>query len=134
MPIPPPLLHPSAAQAAHRGLSAWARLLAARALLALALVVAQGGAFTHLIGHVADAPHAQSAGYVDTLGDDHSPADAFGLCLQCLALGGLDLPLGEQGGRVFAAASHHAQPGWLPSAAPAERAPPPRCRAPPVIA
>lgn len=110
------------------------RLLAVRALLALALVLAQVGALSHLIGHVADAPHAQAAGYTDTLGDDQSPADALGLCLQCLALGGLDLPLGDHGGRVFAATSHHAQPGWQPSAAPAERAPPPRCRAPPVIA
>lgn len=62
-----------------------------RAVLALVLVLAQTGALTHLLGHAAEVPQARSAS-TRIASDDRAPVDAFGVCLQCLALGGLDLP------------------------------------------
>lgn len=104
-----------------------------RAVLALVLVLAQTGALTHLLGHAAEVPQARSAS-TRIASDDRAPVDAFGVCLQCLALGGLDLPLGATSaaldpGRPGVAHATHALP-LPPSSAPAL----PRCRAPPALA
>lgn len=115
-----------------RGLDAGARRLFGRLLLALALVLAQGGALTHFVGHFADVPHGR-AGQSDTLRDD-GPADLPGACADCLALAGIDLPLdGGHSHAPFVAAPHALPKGG--AATPAQAAAlPPRCRAPPALA
>lgn len=118
-------------------LSAFAALLRARLLpaIALALVLATGqlALNAHLIGHAAAASSAQS---VQTLQADADGGNSEppGYCLECLALGHLDLPLGAA---LFSPAPAGADDA--PPALAADRraflAPlPPRCRAPPIRA
>lgn len=115
------------------GLADGMRLLVARLLLALTLVVAQGGAMSHAIGHLADAA-APRQGQDTSLSDDDGPADLLGVCVECLALGGIDLPLGDNRGHAPFAASHFA-PLAARAATPVRTAAlRPQCRAPPALA
>lgn len=115
------------------GLADGTRLLVARLLLALTLVLAQGGALSHAIGHLADAAGTRQ-GQDTSLRDDDGPADLAGVCAECLALGGIDLPLGESRGHAPFAAPHFA-PLATHAATPVPTAAlRPHCRAPPTLA
>lgn len=135
-----PARHPSPASGRTRGnaaagairrrgaFTAGAHRLAPRVLLALALLVVQLGALTHLIGHAGAAPerigHAASGHEGERLPDP---------CLQCLALAGLDLPLADATPSCVRADVRFDHARHLDRApAPIERRTP-RCRAPPAV-
>lgn len=124
-----PRFRPAAAAA--RRSRAWQRLLA-HALLALTLVLAQIGALAHVVGHLGGgAEHAGAA--TAQLDKDDAPADRLAFCAECLALGGIDLPLAAQPGR-----SPLAPAAAAPRVARTANAHPtacarPRCRAPPTL-
>lgn len=108
------------------------RRLIGRLLLSLALVLAQGSALNHFIGHLADMPRAGDSQRDARYGDDN-PADPAEVCAECLALGGIDLPLDDHPGRGVFTAVCLAPPSGV-TAAPAQAATlPPRCRAPPAF-
>ncbi|ATE61378.1 hypothetical protein [Thauera sinica] len=114
-----------------RGPDDGARALIARLLLALALVLAQTGALAHLVGHLADVPHARSE-RGSALSEDGAPAAIPDVCLDCLALGGLDLPLEGSPGHASFTAAGFAPPAAAPAAPARAAALRPRCRAPPL--
>lgn len=125
----PPVCHPALARAVE---GRRRRAFVLRSLLAVALLLVQLGALTHLVGHAgaAAAPRAAEAPRHD--GDaGRSPA----LCLDCVALVGLDLPIGDGSTPLIVGVFSTAAPVSAPAAhAPAEslaarsRAPPPALR------
>lgn len=103
--------------------------------MALALLAVQTAAQMHLIGHAADIPRgaagtgqAAMAGLPDDdTGGDHAAA----ACLECLALSGIDLPLGAAP-TVKAPGAAARQPLHTDTPpSPDGPLPRPRCRAPP---
>ncbi|MCV2217248.1 hypothetical protein [Thauera sp. Sel9] len=101
--------------------------------LALALLAVQGEARIHLIGHAGELLQGGNAGSMPgTSGEAESDGEhVAGACLECLALSGIDMPLGGPS----PARTHHAAMLRPPEAAalPVPDASPlrPRCRAPP---
>ena len=121
----------------------FATLLALRALLrarvlpmlalALVLVLGQAALQVHLIGHAAAAQPAQSIPTPQADGDSGG-TEPPAYCLECLAIGGLDLPLGgveHVPPAVFQGAD---QPAAVQAVAGLLTPLPPRCRAPPTRA
>ena len=128
--VPPRALRSGAPRA--RPANAMARLLWSLAL-ALALLAVQGQAQLHLIGHAGESLQGEGASKAPAT-FDQTESDGEHLaaaCLECLALAGVDTPLGNP------AAGRCHPPTALRSAQtasiPAPGAPPlqPRCRAPP---
>lgn len=103
------------------------------AVLAFALALAQAGALTHLVGHAAAALHPQAAGPAQAEGDKGG-GDPPGYCMECIALGGLDLPLANGTITSPSAAQGGVRPESAVVSAIAVARLPPRCRAPPVRA
>ncbi len=104
------------------------RVVALRSLLAVALVLVQLGALTHLVGH---AGAAATPLPVDASDDDRDTERLPALCLDCAALAGLDLPLGDSGAPHFGDAASSITPIFTPARRTSTDAPAPRCRAPP---
>lgn len=106
------------------------RDLASRLLLALALLVAQVGALTHPIQHV-DGVALVKLDRVEQSGRDDDRHGFPGLCLQCVALAGLDLPLADGSFRQALADARFDPPQSATPAATHVAPFAPRCRAPP---
>lgn len=109
-----------------------ARLVPA-ALLAIVLALVQTGALTHLIGHAAAAPQAQTSVPLQADGDGGGN-DLPGYCVECIALGGLDLPLAGSACTPQPAARSDHRPDFLAAARALVVPLSPRCRAPPTRA
>lgn len=122
---------PAPRPARRRGAGNGARLLIGQLLLALALVLTQAGALAHVVGHLADVP-AAPASHDDSLRNDEGPADLFAVCAECLALSGIDLPLGDSGQHAAFSAARFATPACATTAPPPAVVLRPRCRAPPL--
>lgn len=104
------------------------RAFVLRSLLAVALLLVQLGALTHLVGHAgaAAAPLPAEAPCED--GDaGRSPA----LCLDCVALAGLDLPIGDGSMPLIVGVFSAAAPVSAPAAHAPTEPPTARSRAPP---
>ncbi|THF65114.1 hypothetical protein [Pseudothauera rhizosphaerae] len=112
--------------ASRSALAAGLRLL----VLALVLAAAQIGALGHYIGHFADV--LADISHVQDHPDDEDQAD--GVCAECLALVGIDLPLDDGGGRAVLAAGRLTPPDHRVPPPLRAAALPPRCRAPPALA
>lgn len=97
-------------------------------LLILALALVQTGALMHAIGH---AGAASSAGTTldAAAGDDDSDWGPF--CHDCLALGGIDLPLASSAGPSDDAGAACSTPDGGDAVALRSDRLAPRCRAPP---
>lgn len=102
--------------------------------LTLALLGAQAHAQAHLLGHAADALQHRALLPGDAGGTapaPHDGGDHASACLDCLALLGIDMPLGGGGAAPGHAAASFRQPAGERLPSPDALLPRPRCRAPP---
>jgi hypothetical protein len=102
-------------------------------LLAVVLALVQTGALTHLIGHAAAAPQAQTSVPLQADGEGGG-TDLPGYCVECIALGGLDLPLAGSACTPLPPSRSDHRPDFLAGATALAAPLPPRCRAPPTRA
>jgi len=99
-------------------------------VLALALLVVQGGAQLHFVGHLAEIPTAASQPSAADEGDGDS---LLTFCADCLALAGLDLPLGAHAPTPRATTPTSLAAGIDTPCVRNRAGLPPRCRAPPCL-
>ncbi|ENO88254.1 hypothetical protein [Thauera linaloolentis] len=103
--------------------------------LALALLGVQALAQAHLLGHATDAlqDRATMSDKTGDAGQDPrgSDDDHASACLECLALIGIDMPLGGSAAVAGHAAASLRQPAAALLPSPDALLPRPRCRAPP---
>lgn len=100
-----------------------------RLSLALALLLVQGAALMHVIGHTAEVSAARSgrsAGFEPDEGARH-----LAYCVDCLSFSGLDLPLADRGPACGADGESLAPARFRSADTPARDGLAPRCRAPP---
>lgn len=100
-----------------------------RLCLALALVLVQGAALTHVIGHTAEVSAARSGERSRFDTDDGVRHLAY--CVDCLSFGGIDLPLADRGKSPIASGAALAPAEFRSADTPARDGLAPRCRAPP---
>lgn len=121
--LPP---HPSAAR---RQPTRAALAFALRLYLALALVLVQGAALTHVISHTAEVSAARDGERARFDTDDGARHLAY--CVDCLSFGGIDLPLADGAGPPVASVAALAPAVFRSADTPACNGLAPRCRAPP---
>lgn len=102
---------------------------ALRLCLALALVLVQGGALTHVVRHTAELSASRNG--PDARFDTDEGARHLAYCVDCLSLSGIDLPLSGHGDHAFGIGASLAPSVFRSADLPARDGLAPRCRAPP---
>ena len=98
-------------------------------ILALALFAVQTQAQAHLVGHAGEMLRGESAS--SAAGQTEHDHDHIAACLDCLALTGVDLPLGGHSPADLRQTAALPLPDAAPLPSPDAPPPRPRCRAPP---
>ncbi|AKU10318.1 hypothetical protein AzCIB_0413 [Azoarcus sp. CIB] len=115
--------------AARRSFARAPLAFALRLCLALALVLVQGAALTHVISHTAEVSAARSGERARFDTDDGARHLAY--CVDCLSFGGIDLPLADRDKPPVASGAALAPAAFRSVDSPACDDLAPRCRAPP---
>lgn len=116
-----------------RRIKARARLaFVLRLCLALALVLVQDAAITHVIGHTAEASASRNGPATGFEPDEGARHLAY--CIDCLSFSSLDLPLAGGAPHPAKNSASLAAAAFRSAELPAREGLPPRCRAPPACA